>query len=129
MKQYGVSAMPTLVIADNKEKTLVKQVGAPFSTVADASKWFENIASALKDVSDLEAKHSKDAKDVDVSLKLAETYLKLSRLADAAYLSAQAGDKETARKELKAVVEAGPADHQWVDTAKKVLEELDGEGK
>jgi tetratricopeptide (TPR) repeat protein len=232
-KQYGVSAMPTLVIADNKEKTLVKQVGAPFSTAADAAKWFENISSALKDVSDLEAKHAKDAKDVDVSLKLAETYLKLSRLADAAklleevlaalpkddkrvldvklkladallkgdddkdsergvalckelteafvkakderamesvhgvmmghwkagefkearealltcvglfpkhdkaieyrvyaaYLSAQTGDKDTARKELKAVVEAGPADHQWVETAKKVLEGLDGEGK
>ncbi len=235
MKQYGVSAMPTLVIADNKETTLVKQVGAPFSTVAEATKWFENIASALKDITDLESKHAKDAKDLDVSIKLAETYIKLSRHADAAklldkvlaalpkddkrmldvklkladallqgedekdsergvalckelteafikikderamesvhgvmmghwkagefkeareallkcvalfpkhekaieyrvyaaYLSAQGGDKDTAIKELKAVIEAGPADHQWVQSAKQVLEELEsgGEGK
>lgn len=223
--------MPTLVIASNKEKALVTQVGAPFSTPADALKWFDDIATALKDVDVLEAKHQKDAKDLDTSIKLADAYIKLARLADAAklldevlaalpkddkrtldvklkladallkgdidaergvklckeltdaflgakderamdsvhgvmmgcwqkgefkearaalqkcieafpkhakaieyrvyaaYLSAQDGDKETAIKELKAVIEAGPADHQWVNTAKEVLKELESEGK
>lgn len=230
-KKYGVSAMPTLVIADAKEKALITQVGAPFSTAEEALKWFDDISTALKDVEKLEAELAKDSKNVDLSLKLADTYAKLSRHADAAklldtvlaglakddkrvndvklkladalfkgeldsergvelckeltkvfleakderamesvhgvmmghwqkeeykearevlltcvaafpkhakvieyrvyaaYLLFQSGDKAGAIKETKAVIEAGPADHDWVKQAKELLEHLEKDEK
>lgn len=222
--------MPTLVIADKDEKALVTQVGAPFSTPADAIKWFDDVSTALKQVADLEAAYKKDAKNLDTAIKLAESYGKLSRHADAAklleevlkalpkddkrvldvkhkladallkgevdidrgvelckeltttfleakderamdtvhgvmmgcwqkgefkqareallkcveafpkhakaieyrvyaaYLAAQADDKDTAKKELKAIIEAGPADHEWVNVAKELLADIEGNG-
>jgi hypothetical protein len=53
-KQYGVKAMPTLVIADSTEKVLVTQVGAPFSTPAKAREWFDGVTSAISKIDGLE---------------------------------------------------------------------------
>ncbi|CAG0968062.1 hypothetical protein PLCT2_01170 [Planctomycetaceae bacterium] len=78
-KKYGVSAMPTLVIADKEEKVLVMQVGAPFSTVAAASKWFDGIVWALGAIDGLEKAYADKPEDADAALKLVDACKKLGR--------------------------------------------------
>ncbi|MCL4731557.1 MAG: hypothetical protein KJ044_14115 [Planctomycetes bacterium] len=59
---------------------------------------------------------------------LAEAFPKSDRLTEikfwAAQLAAEAGDKEAAKSELQAIVDAGPADNTWVKSAKSALDRL-----
>lgn len=78
-KKYGVQAMPTLIVADKDEKVLVKQVGAPFSTVAEATKWFDGIVWALGAIEGLEKAYADKPEDVEAALKLVDACGKLGR--------------------------------------------------
>ena len=72
-KLFGVSAMPTLVIADSAGSELAKSVGAPFSTPEDCIKWFDEIGPKIKNFQDLRAKwdESKHA-DAEVGASFAD---------------------------------------------------------
>jgi tetratricopeptide (TPR) repeat protein len=78
-KQYGVKAMPTLVIADSTEKVLVTQVGAPFSTPAKAREWFDGVTSAISKIDGLEKTYADKPDDADNALKLVEAYQRLGK--------------------------------------------------
>lgn len=78
--KYGVTAMPTLVIADAAGEVQVKSVGAPFDNPKDAVKWFDDVAQALKDLPALEKafNESKNA-DVVTAGKLVDSHTKLGQ--------------------------------------------------
>lgn len=59
---------------------------------------------------------------------LAKAFEKSSRLTEikfwSAQLAAEAGEKDAAKAELQAIVDAGPADNSWVKNAKAALDRL-----
>lgn len=73
---YSVSAMPTLVIAEADGTMLVKQVGAPFSTPAEAIEWLDKVGTALTDMKKLEEAYTADKSAANAD-KLTECYTTL----------------------------------------------------
>lgn len=111
--RYGISAMPTLVIADAAGEVQVKSVGAPFDNPKGALKWFDDVAQALEDLPALEKtfNESKNA-DVAAATKLADAYSKL-------------GHSGKARKVYEAILEGRePKDAAVADVRLKLADLL-----
>lgn len=72
-KLFGVSAMPTLVIADSAGIELAKSVGAPFSTPEDCITWFDEIGPKIKSFQELRTKwDASKHSDADAGAKFAD---------------------------------------------------------
>ena len=105
LKKYGVRAFPTFVITDAEGAELMRQVGAPFSTPADATKWFTKVGDALDNLGKYEAAHKENPEDAaaaielagvygvlgkgDEAIKLYETFIPKLKKEDAAWATAQ----------------------------------------
>ncbi|MBX3459973.1 MAG: tetratricopeptide repeat protein [Planctomycetes bacterium] len=79
LKKYGVRAFPTFIVTDADGKEEMRQVGAPFSTPADAIKWFEKVGDAFVNLPKYEAAYEKSADDHDNAIKLADAYAALGK--------------------------------------------------
>jgi tetratricopeptide (TPR) repeat protein len=102
-KKFKVRAFPTFVVTDAEGTELMRQVGAPFSTPKEATKWFKEVGEALENVSKLEAAHKEKPEDTATTAELAKTYSKLGKSEDA--LKLYEGLNETIKKEDKNYVE------------------------
>lgn len=79
LKKYGVRAFPTFIVTDAEGKEEMRQVGAPFSTPADAVKWFEKVGDGFANLATYEAAYEKNADDLDNAIKLADAYAALGK--------------------------------------------------
>ena len=67
------------MVTDADGKELMRQVGAPFSTPAEATEWFKKTGEALENVDKLEAAHKEKPEDAATTLDLAKTYSQLGK--------------------------------------------------
>lgn len=110
MKKFNVRAFPTFVITDAEGTELMRKVGAPFSTAEEAREWFPEVAKALNSVADLEAKHEKNAEDLDTAIELAGVYATLGKSEESAKLYKDLAAKVPAEHAKYVDVQLGYAD-------------------
>lgn len=101
--QYDIKVIPTFVIAEADGEMLLKHVGPPFMTPADAIKWLDGIPGRLNELKLCEARARSRPDDFAVQLGLFQACsdLGLVARADAALQAAEALAGEDAARRLE----------------------------
>lgn len=114
---------------DNQDEVLARIVGIHDTFVPDLVKAKDERAISPSILNARIKAAQKKAADGRTELQaLVKAFEKSSRLTEikfwSAQLAAEAGDKEAAKAELQAIVDAGPADDSWVKNAQAALNRM-----